>query len=120
MSDGAVRSCLGHIWHPFGAVQAVLGPVATITLAPAASGHGGVALLRQRSLRAAGPESPAGLSTGLNAGPGSPAAPSAGVDARWLGLNYLFFYAIMFVLHAKDYSVVPISPILLAAGGLAW
>ncbi len=44
MSNPTLRSCLGHIWHPFGAVQAALGPVATITLAPAASGHGGVAL----------------------------------------------------------------------------
>ncbi len=39
---------------------------------------------------------------------------------RWLGLMYVLFLAIMFVLHAKDYYVVPVYPILFAAGGLAW
>ena len=39
---------------------------------------------------------------------------------RWLGLTYLFFLAIMMALHAKDYYVTPIYPILFAAGGVAW
>jgi hypothetical protein len=39
---------------------------------------------------------------------------------RWLGLTYLFFLAIMMALHAKDYYVAPIYPILFAAGGIAW
>ena len=39
---------------------------------------------------------------------------------RYLGLTYVFFLAGMMVLHAKDYYVVPIYPLLFAAGGLAW
>ena len=39
---------------------------------------------------------------------------------RWLGLMFLFFLGIMFALHAKDYYVVPVYPILFAAGSLAW
>jgi Dolichyl-phosphate-mannose-protein mannosyltransferase len=39
---------------------------------------------------------------------------------RWLGLTYLFFLAVMMALHAKDYYVAPIYPILFAAGGIAW
>ena len=39
---------------------------------------------------------------------------------RWLGLAYLFFLAGMMALHAKDYYVTPIYPILFAAGGIAW
>ncbi|GGA61210.1 hypothetical protein GCM10011507_10880 [Edaphobacter acidisoli] len=39
---------------------------------------------------------------------------------RWLGWTYLFFLAIMMALHAKDYYVIPIYPILFAAGGVAW
>lgn len=39
---------------------------------------------------------------------------------RWLGLTYLFFLASMMLLHAKDYYVIPIYPILFAAGGIAW
>lgn len=39
---------------------------------------------------------------------------------RWLGWTYLFFFAIMLALHAKDYYVIPIYPILFAAGGIAW
>ena len=39
---------------------------------------------------------------------------------RWLGLTYLFFLAITMVLHAKDYYVSPVYPILFAAGGIAW
>jgi len=41
-------------------------------------------------------------------------------DARWLGLTYVIFLAIMIALHAKDYYVSPIYPILYAAGGIAW
>jgi hypothetical protein len=33
---------------------------------------------------------------------------------------YVLFMAIMFVMHAKDYYVVPVYPILFAGGGLAW
>ena len=39
---------------------------------------------------------------------------------RWIGLTYLFFLAFMIALHAKDYYLVPIYPMLFAAGGLAW
>jgi hypothetical protein len=39
---------------------------------------------------------------------------------RWLGLTYLVFLVAMMALHAKDYYVVPIYPILFAAGGIAW
>jgi hypothetical protein len=39
---------------------------------------------------------------------------------RWLGLTYLLFLSIMMVLHAKDYYVTPIYPVLFAAGGIAW
>jgi hypothetical protein len=39
---------------------------------------------------------------------------------RWLGITYLIFLAIMMALHAKDYYVSPIYPILFAAGGIAW
>ncbi|NYF81033.1 ArnT family glycosyltransferase [Granulicella arctica] len=39
---------------------------------------------------------------------------------RWIGLTYLLFLALMMALHAKDYYVVPIYPVLFAAGGVAW
>jgi 4-amino-4-deoxy-L-arabinose transferase-like glycosyltransferase len=39
---------------------------------------------------------------------------------RFLGYTYLIFLAGMMALHAKDYYVVPIYPILFAAGGIAW
>ena len=39
---------------------------------------------------------------------------------RWIGVTHLVFLAIMMSLHAKDYYVTPIYPILFAAGGLAW
>jgi hypothetical protein len=39
---------------------------------------------------------------------------------RWIGLTYLFFLAIMIVLHAKDYYLAPIYPVLFAAGGTAF
>ena len=39
---------------------------------------------------------------------------------RWIGLTYLFFLAITMALHAKDYYVAPIYPVLFAAGGIAW
>jgi hypothetical protein len=39
---------------------------------------------------------------------------------RWIGATYLFFLAIMIALHAKDYYLVPIYPMLFAAGALAW
>jgi hypothetical protein len=39
---------------------------------------------------------------------------------RWLGFTYLFFLASMMALHAKDYYVTPIYPVLFAAGGIAW
>jgi 4-amino-4-deoxy-L-arabinose transferase-like glycosyltransferase len=39
---------------------------------------------------------------------------------RWIGTTYLFFLALMMALHAKDYYLVPIYPMLFAAGGLAW
>ena len=39
---------------------------------------------------------------------------------RWIGLTYLFFLALMCVLHAKDYYLAPVYPMLFAAGGVAW
>ncbi|WP_213807028.1 glycosyltransferase family 39 protein [Granulicella sp. dw_53] len=39
---------------------------------------------------------------------------------RWLGLMFLFFLVGMMALHAKDYYVAPVYPILFAAGGIAW
>jgi hypothetical protein len=39
---------------------------------------------------------------------------------RWIGLTYLLFFALMMALHAKDYYVTPIYPVLFAAGGVAW
>ena len=42
--------------------------------------------------------------------------------ARWrfLGMTFVLFLAGMVAMHAKDYYVVPIYPMLFAAGGLAW
>lgn len=40
--------------------------------------------------------------------------------ARWLGIAYLFFLALMFALHAKDYYLAAIYPALFAAGGVTW
>ena len=40
-------------------------------------------------------------------------------DARWLGLTAMFFFAIMYLLHAKDYYLAGIYPALFAAGGIA-
>ena len=39
---------------------------------------------------------------------------------RWIGLTFLIFYILMFVLHAKDYYLAPIYPVLFAAGAIAW
>ncbi len=39
---------------------------------------------------------------------------------RWLGITFLLFLALMVALHAKDYYVIPIYPILFAAGGVFW
>jgi hypothetical protein len=39
---------------------------------------------------------------------------------RWLGAMYVVFLGVMMVEHAKDYYVVPVYPVLFAAGGLAW
>ncbi len=39
---------------------------------------------------------------------------------RWIGLTFLLFFVSMFALHAKDYYVTPIYPVLFAAGGIAW
>lgn len=39
---------------------------------------------------------------------------------RFLGFTYLIFLAGMMALHAKDYYVIPIYPVLFAAGGIAW
>jgi predicted dehydrogenase len=47
-SDSAVRSCLGHLWHPFGTALALIGPLATLCIEPAVSGNGGVAMARFR------------------------------------------------------------------------
>jgi hypothetical protein len=39
---------------------------------------------------------------------------------RWVGITYLVFLGITMALHAKDYYVAPIYPVLLAAGGVWW
>jgi Dolichyl-phosphate-mannose-protein mannosyltransferase len=39
---------------------------------------------------------------------------------RWLGLTFALFFVMMMALHAKDYYLSPIYPILFAAGGIAW
>ena len=41
-------------------------------------------------------------------------------NSRWLGFTYLFFYAIMYALHAKDYYLAGIYPAFFAAGAIAW
>jgi hypothetical protein len=41
-------------------------------------------------------------------------------EGRWLGLAYVFFYALMNALHAKDYYLEGVYPALFAAGGIAW
>jgi hypothetical protein len=41
-------------------------------------------------------------------------------NMRWFGLTYLFFYAMMEALHAKDYYLQGIYPAVFAAGGIAW
>ena len=43
-----------------------------------------------------------------------------GKSWRWIGLMYCFFLAITMALHAKDYYVAPVYPVLFAAGGIAW
>ncbi len=39
---------------------------------------------------------------------------------RWIGLAYVLFLAGMMVLHANDYYLAPVYPLLFAAGGVAW
>lgn len=39
---------------------------------------------------------------------------------RFAGILYLLFLPLMIALHAKAYYVVPIYPVLFAAGGVAW
>ena len=40
--------------------------------------------------------------------------------ARWLGITFLAFYAIMQLMHAKDYYLSPLYPAFFAAGAIAW
>ena len=40
-------------------------------------------------------------------------------NLRWLGLTYVVFVVLMMGLHAKDYYLAPIYPVLFAAGGVA-
>jgi hypothetical protein len=39
---------------------------------------------------------------------------------RWIGLSFLLFLGLMMAMHAKDYYVAPVYPMLFAAGGVAW
>ena len=39
---------------------------------------------------------------------------------RWIGLTYLLFLGLMFGLHAKDYYLAPVYPLLYAAGSIVW
>ena len=41
-------------------------------------------------------------------------------EERWIGLTFLFFFALMMAMHAKDYYLSPIYPVLFSAGGIAW
>jgi hypothetical protein len=45
---------------------------------------------------------------------------SAARRFRFAAITFLLFIALMVALHAKDYYVVPIYPVLFAAGGAAW
>ena len=45
-TDRGVRSCLGHLWHPFGAALAVIGPIEHLYVEAAHAGGGGVAIAR--------------------------------------------------------------------------
>jgi hypothetical protein len=38
----------------------------------------------------------------------------------WIGVTYILYLLGMFVLHANDYYLAPIYPLLFAAGGVAW
>ena len=39
---------------------------------------------------------------------------------RSLGLTFLIFFLVMMLLHAKDYYLAPIYPMMFAAGGVVW
>ncbi len=39
-------------------------------------------------------------------------------ELRWIGICYLVLYCVFFVLHAKDYYLMPIYPVLFAAGAV--
>jgi len=39
-------------------------------------------------------------------------------ELRWIGITYLTLYALFFALHGKDYYLMPIYPVLFAAGGV--
>ena len=39
---------------------------------------------------------------------------------RWIGVTYVLYYFGMMALHANDYYLAPIYPLLFAAGGVAW
>ncbi len=39
---------------------------------------------------------------------------------RWIALTYLFFLILMYRLHAKDYYLAPVYPMLFAVGAVAW
>ena len=41
-------------------------------------------------------------------------------SSQWLGLTYLFFFAAMLAMHAKDYYLEGIYPALFAAGAISW
>jgi len=41
-------------------------------------------------------------------------------DRRWIGITFVVFFVLMMAMHAKDYYVAPIYPVLFAAGGIAW
>jgi len=39
---------------------------------------------------------------------------------RWLGATFIVFFLVMMELHAKDYYLAPIYPLVFAAGGAFW
>jgi hypothetical protein len=39
---------------------------------------------------------------------------------QWIGVTYLLYLTGMMILHANDYYLAPVYPLLFAAGGMAW
>ena len=46
MTDQSVMSCLGHLWHPFGAALLIVGTMKELHLETGRTGKGGVAVAK--------------------------------------------------------------------------